>query len=399
MGAFSRAHDQPGGRREDRTERAVSRPDLSGRIERALVGYAGDSAPALYPGAVAAVARRDAVDARVAVGHAQVYDGAQRLPSPRLMSTDTLFDIASVTKVVATTASLMTLVGEGAVNVDATARSFLPELPAQDGGHITLRHLLTHSAGLWEWWPLYVEAASARDAIGTVCNLPLRYEVGGGRHYSDLGMMLLGEIVSRVAEERLDSYARRRIFEPLGMTDTTFRPAPVLRDKIAATSVGNPYERNLLATNEPYPTNHRPDEFRAWRHHTLVGEPNDGNAHHAFDGVAGHAGLFSTADDLLTFGRMLLALGRGAGSSVLDPQVVEDFVNHGWGFWTDRRADFDQGRGGYGHSGFTGCELFVDPGRDITVVFLSNRCHRPFPYAPIRPAFKELLRLASAERD
>lgn len=375
------------------------RGDLARRIEGALASYAGDVAPFLYPGATVAVSRGDEVAARVAVGHAQVYDGDGRLPAPREMRARCIFDVASITKVAATTMSLMTLIGDGYVEVDAPARTFLPELSAQGGDRITLRHLLTHTAGLWEWWPLYVEASSAQDAITTICRLPLRYEAGADRHYSDLGMMLVGEVVARVAGEPLDSYAQQRVFRPLGMADTTFRPAPGLRDRIAATSLGNPYERHMLATNEPYATDHRPQEFCGWRGHTLVGEVKDGNAYHAFDGVAGHAGLFSTADDLLVLGRMLLERGRYGGVSVIDPQVVDAFTQDGLGFWTNRLADFDAGRGGFGHSGFTGCELLVDPERALVIIFLSNRCHRPFPYAPVRPAFAEVLRLVTAEWD
>jgi CubicO group peptidase (beta-lactamase class C family) len=217
-----------------------------------------------------------------------------------------------------------------------------------------------------------------------VCSLDLRYPVDSGRHYSDLGFMLLGEIVRRVSGEELDAAARRLIHEPLGMRDTTYVPDPALRDRIAATSAGDAYERRMVATGEPYPVPLDSSAFAGWRRHTLVGEVNDGNAHHAFGGIAGHAGLFSTARDLVAFGEAL-----AHGGPVWSRKTVSLFTREGpdpgqaLGFWTRRP--------GFGHSGFPGTELLVDPARGLVAVLLTNRLHAPGDPQPLAPAWDRVV--------
>ncbi|MGH2821347.1 MAG: serine hydrolase domain-containing protein, partial [Actinomycetota bacterium] len=354
-----------------------------------------------YTGAAAVVVERGRRVLEVAVGRAQAHDRGTPLAEPPAATVDTIYDVASLTKVCATTAAVMCLVGDGALDVDTPVGAFVPEFigGAKDG--ILLRHLLTHRAGLWEWWPLYAGTAGPREALHRAAGLPLRYPVDASRHYSDLGMVLAGEIVERVAGEPLDAFAARRVFAPLGMIDTGFLPDPGLEGRIAATSTGNPHEVHMLATGEPYPTGVSPDAFTGWRHHTLVGEVNDGNAHYAFEGSAGHAGLFSTARDVAAFGQELL----GSDPVIFDPAVVERFTRddvepgQGLGFWTDRLGDAGLGRGGFGHSGFTGCELLVDRSRELVAVLLTNRLHVGYPHPVIRPAWRDLLEVALGARD
>jgi CubicO group peptidase (beta-lactamase class C family) len=311
------------------------------------------------------------------------------------MATDTVFDLASVTKVVVTTTAIMRLVAEGAVVLDQRVGEFLDEFVDSRKAAIRLRDLLTHRAGLWEWWPLYVEATNRDDAVRAAAELPLRYPVGEGRHYSDLSMILAGAVVEIVTGERLDAYAQRAIFGPLGLSDTSFEPRTDEWVRCAATSLDDAYEQHMLATDEPYPTGKRPDDFTGWRTHTLVGEVNDGNAHHALGGVAGHAGLFSTATDLARFSRMLM--GRSTSGLDLPEDLVAEFASpgvddgQGLGFWTNRWDEAGLGPGGFGHGGFTGTQFLVDPAADLVVVLLTNRTHRPLPYPSIVPLWRDVL--------
>jgi serine-type D-Ala-D-Ala carboxypeptidase len=343
------------------------------------------AAPGGPPGAVVLVLRDEAAVEEVAVGWAErPGDGAPGRP----MTPETIFDLGSITKVAVTTATVMSLVDRGLLDLDAPVCSWIEGFAGSEKERVTFRDLLSHRAGLWEWWPVYFRAREPSAAIDVVASLELRYPVGSGRHYSDLGFILLGEVVQRVTGEGLAEVARRLVHEPLGLRDTRFLPPPPLRPRIAATSLGDAYEREMVATGVPYPVGLDPDEFGGWRERTLVGEVNDGNAHHAFDGIAGHAGLFSTARDLGALGQAL------AGASIWRPATIELFTREcgdpgqGLGFW--RRE------GGFGHSGFPGTELLVVPGDGLVVVLLTNRLHAPGRARPLDPEWRELVRLVRA---
>jgi CubicO group peptidase (beta-lactamase class C family) len=339
------------------------------------------------PGAVLAVHREGALVFERAWGAAQLPEAG--VPG-RPMRTDTIFDLGSITKVVVTTAVVMSLVEAGALDLEAPVSSWLDGFAGPDKRRVTLAHLLTHRAGLWEWWPVYFQARDRAAAIELVSALELRYPVDAGRHYSDLGFMLLGEIVRRVTGEELDTVARRLVLDPLGMGDTCFLPPRALRPRIAATSRGDRHEREMVATGDPYPVPVDPAQFRGWREHTLVGEVNDGNAHHAFGGVAGHAGLFSTARDLAAFGQALAAGGAG----VWDAAIVQRFTREhadpgqGLGFWTRRHAGI-----GFGHGGFPGTELLIAPERGLVVVLLTNRLHARAHAGTVDAPWREVLGL------
>ena len=361
---------------------------------------AGGASPRLYAGAVLLVAHRARIVHEAAFGHAQTHEGTQPLAEPGEMRTDTIFDLGSLTKVAATTAAVMKLVDEGVLRLDHTLGRYLAEVGSEKGG-ITLHQLLTHRSGLWEWQPTYLHAREPGEALRFVANLGLRYGIGEGHHYSDLGFMLLGVIVERVTGRPLDDYVRSEIHEPLGMTDTWFTPDPALRGRIAATSFGNPYEHRMIATGSPYPVDGRPDDFDGWRDSTLLGEVNDGNAWYAWGGVAGHAGLFSTAGDLAVFGQALVN-GCGYGPARLaSANTVNAFLTEPYdegqaiGFRSRRLPGSDAlpvGEGGFGHGGFTGIELLFDPSRDLVVVLLTSRQHPGEPYGSIEPVWDGVLR-------
>jgi serine-type D-Ala-D-Ala carboxypeptidase len=340
------------------------------------------SAPGGPPGAVVLVLRNGAVTEEVAVGWAErPGDGT----AGRVMTSGTIFDLGSITKVAVTTATAMALVERGALDLDAPVSAWIDEFGGPDRERVTLRHLLSHRAGLWEWWPVYFRAREPSAAIEAVASLALRYPVDSGRHYSDLGFMLLGEVIQRATGKPLPDVASRLVHDPLGLRDTRYLPPAELRPRIAATSLGDAYEREMVATGDPYPVGLDPDEFGDWRRDTLVGEVNDGNAHHAFGGVAGHAGLFSTARDLGTFGQAL------AAARVWRPETIELFTRgagdpaQGLGFW--RRE------GGFGHSGFPGTELLVVPEEELVAVLLTNRLHAAGRARPLDSDWRELVRL------
>src|SRR5262245_43734939 len=193
------------------------------RVERLLtrlVAGAPDRGPTA---AVCAVAGRDGRIAEVAAGAAQTRDGDRRLPDPPPVTVGTRFDVGSVTKVAATTAVAMSMRARGLLDLDAPVAAWLPGFTGDGRELVTVRQLLLHRGGLWEWWPTYVHTGDRDAALAFVQRLPLRYRPGSGRHYSDLGFMLLGAIVEEAAGEPLDTLARRLVFEPLGMAATGYR--------------------------------------------------------------------------------------------------------------------------------------------------------------------------------
>lgn len=317
------------------------------------------------PGAVVGVATVDGREEVAAAGRSSADPGAD-------LSVDARFDIASVTKVLGTTAALMRLVGERLLALDTPVRQILPT--AAVGAESTVRDLLQHRAGLWEWQPLYLaddEPFAALDA------LPARYPPGSGFHYSDLGFMLLGRVIETVTGEALPSAFDELVFAPLALRASGF--GPVSSDAVAS-SFGDRAEREMVLSGRPYPVRFGENGF-AWREHVLVGEVNDGNCHHAFGGVAGHAGLFSTVPDLLRFALGLIdATGEATGDATPWPfEVVREFFAAGPD--PGQALGFRRSATGFGgtpvtmlwHPGFTGCAVGVIPERGAAVAMATNR--------------------------
>ncbi len=330
-------------------------------------------------GVLLRIADRTGELAEHCAGHRQTHQSVgttlQPLPDPLPLTPDSLFDLASVTKIAGTTAALLSLTDAGALAPDQPARDWLAGLPAQ----IRLSHLLRHRAGLAEWWPLYAAGGWDHDSVeALIAGLPLRYPTDTARHYSDLGFVLLGRVVERAAGEPLASAVQRLACQPAGMDTAHYRPGGTGPDlPLVATAHGDWYERRMLATGDPYPVGIDPDSFASWRSHTLVGEVHDGNAWHALGGVAGHAGLFGTADDLVAFGRALLSSLSGAGP--WRPETVRRFFaagpdpGQGLGFWRWPQ------HGAFGHAGFTGIRFAVLPEPGLVVALLTNRVHTVRP--------------------
>ena len=330
----------------------------------------------LYPGAVLVVSRHGAVVHERAFGSTRLFDsGHRRVASPPPMRTTTLFDLASLTKVMATTMAVMRLADQGTLDVDAPVWRYLPDFRGVHLDSITLRHLLTHSAGLVQWQPLYYQAATPRRAYDAIRAMPLEWGVGEGRHYSDLGFMLLGAIVERVTGQRLDRYVERELYRPLGLRTTLFRPSAPGPGGVAATEEGNGYERHMVYDSTfGYRYRGDPTAWNGWRTHVLAGEVNDGNAFHAHAGIAGHAGLFSTGAELRVLLDLLLSGGAAGGKQQLSPEVVARFLTvDRFGHYLGWMRPRDLPDGSFMHTGFTGTYLLGVPSRALGVVLLTNR--------------------------
>lgn len=246
---------------------------------------------------------------RTGAGSTVAAGGWARLPAEGVpgqpMTAQTLIDLASVTKVAATTTLIMRLVSGGQLRLDAPARHFLPSFTGDGRDDVTVEQLLTHTAGLPPWWPLYCEATDGDPVVdrGTAFDraqrLPLASPPGAQWSYSDLGLILAGGIVERVTTLGLADAFRSLVAEPLGLAA---RYGPVPAPRAAASADSDAYEWGMVATGRPYQVPFTTGQFAGWRDRPLRGEVNDGNAAHALGGVAGHAGLFATVDDLLRLG-------------------------------------------------------------------------------------------------
>ena len=264
---------------------------LSDRVTFVLNRALTDSA---FPGAIAIVGNKQGILVERAVGRLDWADST----APDV---HTLWDMASLTKVVALTSVLMKLVEDGRLKLDAPVQRYVPEFTGKWKQRVTVRHLLTHSGGLPSWRPLYKETSSPRDALALAIATPLDTVPGVRMVYSDLGAIILGEIAHRITKNTLDRYAWERIFGPLGMTETYFHPDSSLRGRAA------------------------PTEIDPWRQRHLRGEVHDENAY-ALGGVSGHAGLFSSAHDMARLARAYLNGGTLDGHRVWSKRTIEQFT-------------------------------------------------------------------------
>ena len=329
-----------------------------------------------FPGAVFVVARNGVVLHNRAFGDAQLNDAMlRRLPTPRPMQATTMFDLASVTKVMATTMSVMMLVTRGQIDVDAPVSRYLTDFRGPHLDSITVRHLLQHSAGLVQWQPLYYHASNKAQTYAVIRDMPLGWGVGEGRHYSDLGFMLLGYIVEQVSGKPLDVFVRDALYAPLGLHSTTFVPKTHGFTAFAATEIGNGYEKHMVYDSTfGYRYRGDPTAWNGWRAGVLNGETNDGNSWYANGGVAGHAGLFSTAAELRVLLDLLRTNGSARGREYIAPTVVRQFLTRdqydnylGWMYPADLPA------GSFMHTGFTGTWVLGVPSAGLSVVLLTNK--------------------------
>ena len=312
----------------------------------------------VYPGAALIVGRRDTIL------FAQGYGRFTWSPSsPAVSSDSTFWDLASITKVVATTPALMLLVQRGRVVLDSPVVRYVPEFNSPGTGVITVRHLLTHTSGLRGTLPLKDAPDSATALAMVLTTVPVAAP-GSRMVYSDLNAILLGEIVRRVTGAPLDDFVKRELFTPLGLDQQMlFRPPRRLERRIAPTGL--------------------------WHGHAIAGVVNDPNAAR-LGGVAGHAGLFATASALARFAQFMMR----EGTPVLKPETVREFTRVavparrntsartlGWEALPTGEevssAGTLLGPRSYGHTGWTGTSLWIDPDRDLFVLLLTNRAYDP----------------------
>lgn len=304
------------------------------------------------------------------------------------VTTESAFDIASVSKVAATTTAILRLVSDRELGFDDPVDRFVRGTTCAPG--TTVRHLLQHRAGLWEWQPLYLDREHAGDSEAAIDAIPRRYALDAGRHYSDLGFMLLGRIVAAITGRALDAAVRELVTAPLGLDRTGYGPAA---PPVASSSIGDAAERRMVATGVPYPILTTARDF-AWRDDEITGVVNDGNCFHALGGVSGHAGIFSTADDLLTLGAALASPEKHP--ELWHPDAVAELFRDGpdpgqaLGWRSDAATVAGRDTRMLWHPGYTGCALGVIPGSGIAAVLLSNRLFAPEP-APTEALWRTAL--------
>jgi CubicO group peptidase (beta-lactamase class C family) len=338
----------------------------------------------VFPGAVLWVADADTVIFKGAYGYADIFSG-------RAMTEDTLFDLASLTKPLATTLAVMALVGRGRLDLDAPCTDACPELTGTDKAAVTPRHLLTHRSGLPPWRPYFMHLRNlpARRRLAglrrCVVNEPLVSRPGERSDYSDLGFMLLHWLVERLAGEALDLFIRRNVYQPLGIRDLFF---------------------NGLQRDGVIPRKYAATQLCPWRNRLIIGTVDDDNAWIS-GGIAGHAGLFGTADAVGALLAALLSADRGAtGRGGFDPELVRSFfhadAHERWALGFDTPAQRGSSAGRFfpsdsvGHLGFTGTSFWVHRRRGIIVVLLTNRVH-PWRFNPGIKAFRPRLHDAVME--
>lgn len=307
-----------------------------------------------FPGAAVIVGRRGAIVYDRAFGRL-AWNGTAATP---VSTGESIYDLASLTKVVGTTTALMVLYDEGRIRLDDKVQRYVPDFVGLNKDKVTIRMLLAHRGGLAPGRVLWKKAKSPAQAREMVVTTKLSTTPGRLMMYSDLGADLMGWVVEAASGMPLDRFLATRVFRPLGMTSTMFRPADSLKFRIAPT--------------EMYPP----------RGHPIRGEVHDENAY-ALGGVTGHAGLFSTASDLAIFAQMMLNRGEYNGVRIVADSTVRLFTSvvasaralgwevgngeHGAGDYFDEHA--------FGHTGFTGTSLWIDPDRDLFVVILTNRVY------------------------
>ena len=335
------------------------------------------------PGAVVLISKDNKIVYHKAYGNAQKYAyGKKPLPKTIPMQKKTLFDLASLTKVFATTYAIMLLIDAGMINLDDPVSKHLPEFNANDKADITIRNLLTHSSGLSEWKPVYYHATDKYRAIKYINELARKYTVGKERHYSDLGFMVLGYLVEKVSSRPLNVFLDENLYWNLNLKNTLFIPEKRKKEKTAATSHGNPFEQRMVADDGfGFKCDENAADFRSWRKHTLIGEVNDGNSFYAHQGVAGHAGLFSTAEDLNVLINIILNKGRHDNKEIIKEQTIAEFVRKdrfenglGWAMspkiiYTEAYKDVEA----FGHTGFTGTFVLGVLKIKLVVILLTNR--------------------------
>ncbi|MBO0589664.1 serine hydrolase domain-containing protein [Sporosarcina sp. E16_8] len=319
----------------------------------------------VMPGAVAFVARGGKIVKHDAYGFSAAYtDGSlTEMETPIPMQTDTIFDLASISKIFTAT-SVMMLFEKGLFELDDAVAKHIPEFAANGKENVTIRQLLTHTSGFVAGIPIYSQGNSRDERLQLVLNHPLVNAPGTTYTYSDLNMITLGVLIERLSGTRQDDFVKTHITGPMGMKDTMYNPPASLKNRIAATEFQSIPDRGLV-----------------W------GEVHDENAW-SLDGVAGHAGVFSTAKDLAMLAHVFLNNGKYGGKTILKPETVKLLLqnenaafpgdDHGLGWELGQGWYMDalsEGTHSFGHTGYTGTSIVVSPNNKTVAILLTNRVH------------------------
>lgn len=311
------------------------------------------------------------------------YQGLRNTDEP--MQVDTSFDMGSVTKIMCTTSIVMLLVQSGKLSLRDTVATYLPEWSTKEKERITIKDLLEHQSGLNEWAPIYLKFSHKEEAHQYIASTPLKYPVGSGRRYSDLGFMTLGLIIETIYKKSLDEIFLHEIAKPLGLKSTQFK-SPVALNNVAISSLGDRFEREMVMSGKPYPVDLEIPAHYQWRESYLSGEINDGNSFKVFNGISGHAGLFSTVTDMINYSRAFMT-----ESTFFDPEVIRAFTLpgrdpiQGLGFRNWRNGTF------IGHTGFPGVAIAIDIEHERAIALATNRLVSEGTPAPTDEILKEYL--------
>lgn len=347
-------------------------------IDQAIEGMIENN---VTPGAVTFVARRGHIVQHEAYGHAALYSDSSGtvMDKPVSMEKDTIFDMASISKMFTTTAA-MQLYEQNYFNLDDPVAQYIPEFAQNGKENVTIRQLMNHTSGFAAWIPLYSYGETREDRIQYVNEYGLQSQPGAAHRYSDLNMIALATLIETLSGQRLDEFVYENITGPLGMSDTMYNPPESLKPRIAAAEYQSFPARGMV-----------------W------GEVHDENAW-ALDGVAGHAGIFSTAEDLAVFAHMFLNEGRYGGTRILEPETVEIMTANqteefpganralGWqlaqGFYMDALSEGTT----FGHTGFTGTSLVINKNNGTIAILLTNRVHPSRSNPSTNPGRQEFAR-------
>ena len=342
------------------------------KIDSLINSSIGDKA---FPGAVVLISKNNKIIYEKGFGHL-TYDDTSAI-----VTKNTIYDLASLTKVIATTTAAMICYDKRLFTLDDPVSKYIPAFGKNGKENITIKNLLLHNSGLPAFIRFYKTTNNANEVLNEIYSCKLSYKTGTKTVYSDLGMIIMGKIIERVTGKSLDDFCKKEIFDPLGMTSTYFNPSDSLKYKIAPTEL---------------------DDY--WRHRLIWGEVHDETAS-ILNGVAGHAGLFSTAEDISKLVNVLLNKGLYEGKQFIKPQTIKLFTNRnsdqstralGW----DTKSEENSTAGdlfsmsSFGHTGFTGTSVWVDPTRDLYVIFLTNRVYptrKNHKISKVRPALHNLV--------
>ncbi|MFL6469000.1 MAG: serine hydrolase domain-containing protein [Pyrinomonadaceae bacterium] len=354
-----------------------------------------------FPSAVYLVADKGEIVFQDALGFAVVQP--ERIKAHQ----DTIYDLASVTKVLITGLLAAQCVESGMLHLDGEIREYLPDFDGPGKAKITLQQVLTHTTGFPDWLPFYLISKDREDVIVRLADSPLDYNPGAKVRYSDPGYTIATFLLEKLADTCLDIAAKSKIFDPLRLERTFFNPPGELRGEIAASEIGNEFERQMcieLGYLQPTANADSP----AFRGQVIWGEVHDGNAYF-MGGVAGHAGLFSTAEEVFKIALQFLP----HYTRLLEPETCKLFTtNYTAGLNEDRSFAFqlastkDSTAGtkmspqSFGHNGFTGTSLWIDPVKDRIFVLLTNRTHNhPLPFVNINSVRRRFHDLAITALD